>query len=290
MCRCLAVLLLVFSCLAGAQTVRVIYPRHPAEHDPQLDYIVAVLKLALDKSGRPYVLKQSEAPMVQSRVIEEIARNSGKVDIVWTMTSEQREKDLLPIRIPIDFGLIGWRVALVRADRTELFGKVRRPEDLARLVAGQMHDWPDTAILRANGLQVITSSHYEGLFSQLLLGRVDYFPRSVIEVRSELKAHPQLTLAIEPHLLLRYPTAFYFFVSRQRPELAHTIETGLWQALGDGSLDKLFRHYFGNVVNDLQLNKRRVIELRNPLLPAATPLQDRRLWFDMRSQGLPQAR
>ncbi|MDP1340920.1 hypothetical protein, partial [Klebsiella variicola] len=77
----------------------------------------------------------------------------------------QRETSgLLTVRIPIDRGLMGWRLLLVRRSELAQWDQVRHLDDLRRRIAGQGHDWPDTAILRANGLQVGTSSVYEALF------------------------------------------------------------------------------------------------------------------------------
>ena len=45
--------------------------------------------------------------------------------------------------------------------------RVRSRAELGQRVGGQGHDWPDTAILRANGLQIGTSSSYEALFRML---------------------------------------------------------------------------------------------------------------------------
>ncbi len=42
-----------------------------------------------------------------------------------------------------------------------------------------------------------------------------------------------LHLAIDQHVALHYPAAFYFFVSRQRPELAEAIRQGLEKAIAD---------------------------------------------------------
>ena len=41
-----------------------------------------------------------------------LASSQGTVDICWTMSTDERETQILPIRIPIDKGLIGWRIAL----------------------------------------------------------------------------------------------------------------------------------------------------------------------------------
>jgi hypothetical protein len=83
----------------------------------------------------------------------------------------------------------------------------------------------------------------------------------------------------KPTLALHYPTAMYFFVSKQRPELAADIRKGLDIALRDGSFEALFLQNFGEVLKRSRLDKRRVFELKNPLLPPETPLGDARLWY-----------
>lgn len=103
---------------SGAQVVT--YPKHQAENDPQLQYMLEVLCLALSKSGKRYELKQSSTVMVQSGGIAELAANTGSVDVIWTMTNPEREELLLPIRTPVDRGLIGWRLALLNAQHAQL--------------------------------------------------------------------------------------------------------------------------------------------------------------------------
>jgi hypothetical protein len=256
-----------------------VYPRHQARDDPQQGYVTALLQQALARSGQAYALRRSELRMVQTRAMQEIAMASGSVDVVWAMTSRAREMQLLPVRIPIDRGLIGWRVALIQARQPQLLRGVRSIAALARLSAGQMGDWPDSAILQANGLRLDTSSTYEGLFQQLAAGRIDYFPRSVIEAQSELASHAHLPLALDTHLVIRYPAALYFFVGRHRPELARHIEIGLETMLADGSFAQMFQRHFGRLAQGLNLSRRHVLELANPDLPEETPLARKALWY-----------
>ncbi|MBV8465933.1 MAG: transporter substrate-binding domain-containing protein [Burkholderiales bacterium] len=274
--RWLAFILPVFTIAAGNT---LIYPLHQADKDPQLPYVLDVLRLAIRESGVDYRLVPSKEKMVQSREIADLSAGRGNIDILWTMTSPEREQALLPIRVPIDRGLIGWRVGLVQQQRRELFDHVGTLADLAGFAAGQMHDWPDTTILRGNGLKVETTDQYESLFKMLSAGRFDYFPRSIIEVSDEWASHRRLELAIEPHLLIRYPTAFYFFVSRNRPDLAQALERGLQTAARDGQLKALFYRYVAGVLKALDVNHRTVIELKNPLLPPGTPFDHAEYWY-----------
>lgn len=257
----------------------VTYPRHLPQQDSQIRYFVELLRLALARSGTSYQLQPTRSEMVQSRALLEMTGEAPAIDVFWTMTDRQREASLLPVRIPIERGLIGWRLALVRRVDRERFSHVRDLADLAQHTAGQMHDWPDTEILRANRLPVFASTHYQGLFQMLARGRFDYFPRSIFEIDAELAAYPDLELAIDPHLLLHYPAALYLFVRPGRPRLAADLARGMEALTSDGTLERLAQQQFGALMRRHRLDQRRVITLKNPLLPPETPLARKALWF-----------
>ena len=261
--------------VAWAQTV--LYPPAETPGDHRDDYPVELLALALKKTGKPYELRPEAAFMLQVRAISELER--GGLDVIWTMTTAEREQTLLPIRIPIDRGLLGWRLLLVRQQALPRFATVTSPAQLKDLVAGQGFDWPDTPVLRAAGFTVDTSVRYADIFRKLASGRIDYFPRSVQEIWSELDLHAGEGVVVEPTLALHYPTAMYFFVNRSRPALAADIRQGLEGALADGSFEALFQRHFGAALKRADLARRSVIELPNPLLPEQTPLANRRLWY-----------
>lgn len=246
--------------------------------DQRNRYPLQLLQLALDRAGGGYQLQPAATPMQQGRVFMELARGRS-VRVAWSMTSLEREAQLLPIRIPIYKGLIGWRLALLKAERREMLRQVRSLEDLSRFSAGQGHDWPDSQILRSNGLPVIAVPNYQSLFSMLALGRFDYFPRSLAEVWAEAEQQRGTGLVVDDSLALHYPSAVYFFVNRQDVALAAHIERGLELAIADGSFERLFQAFHGEYIERAQLGKRRIVRLRNPLLPPQTPLQRKELWF-----------
>jgi hypothetical protein len=272
----LALLLIASPVLAADDVMR--YPRAPAGDEFRPLYPLALLQLALDKAASDLRLEPSDYHMEQQRALLSLERGEA-VDVVWTMTSIEREQRLLPVRIPLDKGLYGWRIALLRADRAQLLRDVHTLEDLRRLRAGQGHDWPDTAILRHQGLPVETSSSYDSLFLMLRAERFDYFPRAVLEANAELQHMHMDDLTLDRHLVLHYPTALYFFFSPQKPQLADTVRQGLELALADGSFDRLFQQHHADDLRRARLDQRRIIELDNPLLPPHTPLQRRELWY-----------
>lgn len=262
----------------AAQPLIVVHPDRPSVHDARYDYQIRLLKLALDKSGVAYQMRPSRFGMEQGRMLLQLEKGLD-IDVVWSMTSREREQTLLPVRIPIDKGLIGYRVFLVKSGKLKKFAQVRTLDQLRQFDAGQGSHWPDTAILQANGLHVYGAAVYENLFNMLEAERFDYFPRSITEVWDELKARPGRDFVVEPTILLYYPAAAYFFVNRQNKTLANAIETGLHSAIRDGSFEQLFQAYYGDFIRKAHLDKRTIIRLNNPLLPAETPLQQGQLWF-----------
>lgn len=266
---------------AATERARIVYPLHDAGRAPMWAYLQAVLKLAIERAGGGYELVESRLPMTQARVVRELNAAGGKLDVAWTMTSVEREAQMRPIRVPLDRGLIGWRIAFVRPDDADRWRGLRRLDELRRYTAGQGHDWPDTQILRANGLPVQGVTRFEVLYDMLRLGRIDYFPRSVFEIDDEVASELARGLVVEPHVLLRYPAASYLFVRPDRPQLAADLARGLEAAVADGSFARLFQQRFGQVLQRHRVAQRQHLVLTNPLLPPATPLDRRAYWLSM---------
>lgn len=264
--------------MAAAEPTVVYYPRVDGD-GAQGDYGIALLQLALAKAGGNYRAELSAARMQQNRALAELQSPNGSVDVVGTMTSAEREARLLPVRIPMTRGLIGWRIGLLRADHRDLLHAVRGLDDLRHFRAGQGHDWPDADILRHSGLPVQPVTVYNSLFGLLKANRFDWAPRSVNEIWAEAARHPELV--VDPYVVLHYPTADYFFVNRSNSALAEEIRRGLEAALADGSFEKLFYFYYGPQIRQARLDKRVLINLPNPLLSPQTPLNRRELWFTL---------
>jgi hypothetical protein len=254
------------------------YPQAESGTDTRSDYPRKLLQLALDKSGGNYQLVASELKMPQGRALLQLAQGQD-IEVAWSMTSRERERDLLPIRIPIDRGLLGWRIFLIRQADLARFAAINTLAQLQILKAGQGHDWPDTLILRANQLPTIGEAKYEALFTMLQGRLIDYFPRSINEIDEELRLHPAGNLAVEPHIALHYPAAMYYFVNKNNPALAKAIEQGLQRAMADGSFEQLFQTYHAALIRQANLPGRTVFHLNNPLLPLETPLQQKQWWY-----------
>jgi len=275
----LLLLLLGTSTAQGSELLH--YPRHSQDVEPEA-YALELLEQALAHHPGRYRLQATARPMTQSRALHALQHDTGAIQVMWTMTTQDREDALRAIRIPIDKGLIGWRIALLRSGQEQLLAQVHSLEQLHGLRFGQRHDWPDTEILRSNGLTVVTSPNYDGLFEMLAARRFELFPRELVVAWDELQRAQDrgLALSIDPHLVIHYPTAFYFFTSRQREDLARDIEAGLEAMLADGRFEQLFQANHGPSLRRADLPSRQLIRLHNPQLPAGTPLERQELWFN----------
>ena len=252
---------------SSADAPRVVtYPSSGAGGDKRGDYYVSLLKLALAKSDGHVVVQPSTNPSVAARAFVNMGAGGG-IDVVWAPTTRQLERDYLPVRIPVDKGILGWRIFLIGERDRSQFESIRSLEQLKALPAGQVREWVDTDILRDNGLPVIAATRYENLFTMLAAQRFRYLPRGIGEIYDELSNYGHLGLAVESHLALHYPMCTYFFVAQQNTELARLIEQGLRRAQKDGTFEQLFQQFYGKVLQAAKLDSRLVFTLERPSAP-----------------------
>lgn len=268
-------ILLVPDVMAASELLR--YPPPASIHDKRSDYLLAVLQLALDEADAEVTLQPFPEAMNKARAIKLL--NNGSLDVVWMTSNREREQTLRPIRICLYKGLAGWRLALIHKERLAEFAAIHDLATLRQLSVGQQEDWADVPVLRRGGFRVITVPKYDQLFSMLQKQRFDWFSRNVLEIWDEEQTYGRHQLVIEPHLLLRYPMAYYFFVRKDNEALAQRIEQGLLRAIADGRFDRLFNAYFGAALQRAQLDQRLLLTLPNSDLPPEAPVYQPEFWI-----------
>ncbi len=285
LCLFTAIILLLPAGINAEETVLILkYPRPHSEKDTRHIYRIRLLDLALQKTSGEYgklKIEYSSEQMSQSRAIVMIKNNSG-IDLIALPTSKQREEKLLPVRIPVLKGLLGYRIFIIRSEDRNKFSRIRNFDELKQFSAGSGHDWLDSDILAHNGVNVSKSSNYEGLFMMLRPGRFDYFPRGVNEAFDEIESRKAnfKDIEVERSLALHYPFPVYFFVRKDNTALAARIEKGLRIAISDGSFRRLFNRYNGEYIRKAAINKRKIFRLNNPLLTDETPIREKELWLN----------
>jgi len=264
----LLVLVALGSAAWPAEPLKLVIPAPPKNSSEHTEYFVALLKLALTKEAgeaAPVQIERYAESLSSRRQIKEL-KAGGLIDVMWDGSDEAREKELLPVRISLLRHLNDFRVFLIRREDQDKFSAIHELEALKAMSAGSGVNWPSTRVLRANGLPGETAVHYQSLFPMLLRKRFDYFPRGIHEIWREQALYAEQGLAVETSLMLHYEVPVYFFVSRQRPELAKRIEQGLQRAQADGSFERLFRSVpsFQRSLAELEKGRRRVFELALP--------------------------
>lgn len=243
-------------------------------------YIDGLIKLALSYNEKQYSFTYETEALYTPRILELF--ESGRITIFWAATTKEYEEKYRPIFIPLFRGLLGYRVMLIREGDQYRFNHIKTFDDLFTIKLGQGRYWTDTEIMEANGLKIIQTRSYDGLFHMLDGGRFDAFPRGIQEPWAEISSRPDLSLAVEENLILVYRMPFYLFLTKNNERLAQELETGLLKALEDGSYE---RYFFNDptvkeAIAKVDLKNRTYIHLKNPLLSDKTPLNRKEFWLN----------
>ncbi|KZN65410.1 hypothetical protein N473_12840 [Pseudoalteromonas luteoviolacea CPMOR-1] len=269
--RYLSYLLVALFCCttfaADTKYVRVTDGAHP--------YVLELIELALSYQKAPYELTYIKNIPTQSRAIRLLGKENG-IDIFWSVTSFERENMARAIRFPIVKGLLGYRILLINESQQRRFSNLSHISQLQSFHYGLRHDWPDHDIFVDNKLSVNAFHTLSGALNMLKSDRFDAIPISVLELPDIMRGYKTFA---EQQLLLYYPSAVYFFVDKEDHELYSALQSGLDKALKDGQFDKLFSLHFAKLIDDLSLEKRKLIELKNRRLPPSAPTDNPQLWY-----------
>ncbi|MBH9576671.1 hypothetical protein [Inhella proteolytica] len=252
---------------ANTSVLEVVYPR--LAERPVDAYGYRLLELALQRSGEPFQLRLTDAPLSSRRAREELA--AGRVQVLDGGISREAEAafDLVPFAL--DLGLSGLRQLLARRSLLPVLAEVRTLQDLKALRFGQGDEWVDTRILRAAGLRVDTSQ-FLNLFRMLEAGRFDLYPLGVEEIHAALRQHQALapSAVLVPGLALHYPLARKFMVTRGHTRLREALLRGLQQAHAEGAVLAVLQLQAGlaPLLGPRAQVPERIVRLPNPELPA----------------------
>jgi Bacterial extracellular solute-binding proteins, family 3 len=281
--QALLLLLMAAALPSRAEGLKVIYPSGDIPNDTRFLDVIEMLRTALEKTKAqygPYELIENPKPMPKSRYFLELEQPNRSVNVVWNSSTEELEQRFLPIRIPLRKGLLGYRICFITKENQSKIDQIKTPEDLKKITFGQGIGWNDNAIYEAAGIEVVKAK-YSQLFKMLAINRFDLFPRGVGEIFPEYEQNmaENPALAVEKNLLIIYPFPYYFFFNRQDHALKNRVEAGLRIMKKDGSFDTIFKKYYQASIEKANLKGRRIIRLKNPLLPKNTPLDDASLWY-----------
>ena len=240
--------------------------------EPSLQQGTTIVAAALKAAGYPATLVSAPRTTELRNLHESLA---GRIHITLlpptvTRLSMVKEGRMRLIPIPLERGLLGWRVPFLIREQRDLTANVHSLSDLRSLIVGQGSSWIDAEIYRKAGL--ITREVQEwrnGEFAaQMRSGVINLFPMGLEESLNYFLPHFQRhepDIILDQHLLLRYPWYRFVWVT------AHPNADGLYQALQDGFDTIVSNGQFESIWNkyrqvpaESDWRGRQVIDLLNP--------------------------
>ena len=268
-------------------TLAVVLDRRPGQDASDFRY--RLLKLVMERSGQPHVLGLSAAVQPQDEAIAalaagrvEVARNPYQLSVGVYGAGRALNQRLRPIEIPVTGGLLGLRVGWTSQAALPDLNTVHHLDDLRRFTLLQGLGWSDVDVFDAAGLRIYTARS-ENFFRLIDNNRVQLFPRGLSELAAEsvLVQRTAPETVMDPHLLMAYPFAGFFYVSPKDGPLADAIRRGFEQAMRDGSYQRLLEETIMTpwLRAALNLHSRRVLVLRNPEAQEVLAGVDPRHWI-----------
>lgn len=277
-----------------AQTITYTAPR--GGEDKRYEYNIVLLKAALEATTEEYggySLKPSSYGDV-SRKRQIALVESGKMTVTWAQASNELQKQLTAVKIPIFKGLLGYRFFFINAGKKETIESVKSLDELKKLTMCTGHGWGVTKLYAHHGFKTIISPAYEGLFEMIEQGRADYFSRGINEIFKEYDARKDKYphLYIDTHLALYHPLPFYTYVppTDEGKALAERLKKGFLTLIHNGEFDRLFQKYHGKLLEHANLGERTMFNIENPFLPKDVPYDKKEYWIDVDDLKKEQAR
>ena len=279
------VLGLMFALVASIATAEEKQVLLYSQKEFRYQYYQALLRQALSATEGDYGTAEIQAYQSNGSEITE-ARGMAllqqkRIHVTFVPTSREREESFRAVPIPLDQGLLGLRLLLIKESSQVRFDRIQNETELReKMLGGFNTNWSDYGIYESNGLKVLPATKYETLFKMLESGRFDYFSRGLIEVWSELdnfkSQYPDLR--VENRFAFYYNIPVYFFVHKDNEQLAQRIETGLKRIQASGAFSNLFQAYYGEHILRAKLDKRRIIILQSPQGPQGIPVMKPFWW------------
>lgn len=270
----LGALLLLFcaSSTAAKDVTRV--KHYDKGYSPLLQvYLTDVLRAALDKTEPEFGAYEIEfySHYLSSNRSKIETERGTLLDVLFSTHwsgAFVNTNNVIQLEYPIFEGMLGLRRLIVTQGQYADFSQLQSRDDFLRFSAGQGSSWTDIEVLKANGIKVVESQLFDGLFPMLSKRRFDYLPLSILEAHTALqnKGTQFDNLLISDDVCLFYPMPFFLYVNAARPELAERLGKGLQLALNDGTVERLFAQHFHYIKPFFTEGSKKLVVLRNPIM------------------------
>lgn len=229
-------------------------------HPPTLAFLELALEKAQPEFGR-FQLQRS-VQMDLAAAYKQL-QQGDELDIIVSGNRSDWETTLSTVYFPLNRGLLGFRVCLIQNSELENLSAEYIGTDftLEDLKIGVAMDWPDRNILENADINVWIGQSYDDLIAGLSANLFNCFSRSVIEIDREIVKNP--ILSEWPALAILYPMADIIYVSKDAESLANILLFGLERAHADGSYQRLFESYYGDLLKKHDFYSRKLLVLND---------------------------
>lgn len=264
----LYILLAVFAPL-HVQAAPYQFTVHSGEH---LEFARELCRAALAAAGMDASFSYFP-PAQNKRLYAELA--SGNLAIAFVPPDEgtdalEKQGLISALRVPLERGLLGYRICLVRAEDSDLLENVRKTEDLTKIRLGQGIGWGDIAVYRDAGINVVEApfNSVSDPVKALASGHFDALPLGVNEYLLFLQAYNKEASGItaDRHIVISYPWFRYVWVStaaKDSKRLLEALDKGFGIIAANGEFVAIYEKYKGADPRR-QLVGRRTIHLQSP--------------------------
>lgn len=241
------------------------------KEDKRGEYFHSLIQLALEKTRAQYGDYRLDTlpPVVDWAHFSVALKNNAYPNLIVALPYRDGEPERMGTRfipLPIDMGLLSYRICFVNQAAKEKVKAAASLADLRQFTIAQGTGWGDVTILRSNGFKVLEFNGYPNLFKVVIGGRADLFCRGVNELKNEYETFKGFgKLEYDESFALVYPSPWFFHVSRSNPLLQQRISDGLAMAYADGSLQQTWLDFYRPSIEFAKLKQRKIYYLNNPL-------------------------
>ncbi|MCK0067902.1 hypothetical protein [Kordiimonas laminariae] len=253
-----------------------------AQSDP---FFLELLQEALNAADGDHTLENySLVRYNQARTLSELSHGQAPFNLYLTGHDKDREQTLLQIDIPLTKGLLGTRVLFVQPKSDAKINQITSFEDLKTFTFASGTTWPDTPILKHNGLTVVPAPN-ESLPIMLARQRVDIYPRSVMEWERNKEALERYfkrgEILLNTHVILKYKSDLFFYMNKSDIKHAAILQQGLERIMENGVYDRMFKKASNlQIALDAVMKHNPIVfELENPRLSKRVQNIPEKYWY-----------
>lgn len=257
---------------------------------PQADpFFLDVLNEALKAADGNHSLRTYEVKYNQARTLLDLEAGQAAYNIYFTGHDKAREESLLQIDIPLTKGLLGTRVLFVHPNSAQKIDRVTSFNELKKFRFISGITWPDTEILRHNGLKVLTAPKDNQLL-MLIRNRVDIYPRGAMEWVKEWKEWKpyfnRKQVRLNTHIVLKYRADLFFYLSKSDIRRAAILRQGLERIMKNGVYERMFNgsQHMREALEAIMKHNPLVFELENPLVSERVKNIPEEYWYQFREK------